>query len=50
MKKEIFEQTGIEEYRRKIPRWFLIGCVILIIWGIYYLVKYWGGLGPGIGY
>jgi Ca2+:H+ antiporter len=22
---------------------------ILAVWGIYYLIKYWGGLGPGLG-
>ena len=22
---------------------------ILAIWGVYYLFKYWGGLGPGLG-
>jgi hypothetical protein len=22
---------------------------ILAVWGVYYLIKYWGGLGPGLG-
>ena len=50
MEKERFEQAEIEEYRRGIPLWFLVGCIALSAWVIYYLVKYWGGLGPGIGY
>lgn len=50
MEKKVFEQTGIKENDRGIPLWFIVGCVILVLWGVYYLVKYWGGLGPGIGY
>jgi hypothetical protein len=50
MEKETFEQTGIEENERNIPLWFWIMCVALLAWGAYYLYKFWGGFGPGIGY
>lgn len=47
---EKFELTGIEEGLRKAPAWFLVMMIILLVWGGYYLVTYWGGLGPGVGY
>ena len=28
--------------------WLRVLYAGLAIWGIYYLVKYWGGLGPGL--
>jgi hypothetical protein len=28
--------------------WLRVVYAALAIWGIYYLVKYWGGLGPGL--
>jgi len=31
----------------KIPAWLLIVYVVLFLWALYYLVNYWGGLGPG---
>jgi hypothetical protein len=30
-----------------IPLWLLAVYVVLFIWALYYLVVYWGGLGPG---
>jgi len=30
-----------------IPLWLLAVYFILFIWGLYYMVTYWGGLGPG---
>jgi hypothetical protein len=30
-----------------IPVWLLAVYVVLFIWALYYLVVYWGGLGPG---
>jgi len=30
-----------------IPVWLLIVYAVLFIWALYYLVNYWGGLGPG---
>lgn len=50
MKKENKESylSGIESYRGAIPLWLLVIMIGLILWGIYYTIKYWGGLGPGI--
>jgi hypothetical protein len=33
----------------RVNRWLLAVYTILVIWGVYYLVTYWGGLGPGLG-
>jgi hypothetical protein len=30
-----------------IPVWLLVVYAVLFIWALYYLVTYWGGLGPG---
>jgi hypothetical protein len=30
-----------------IPIWLLVVYAVLFIWGLYYMVVYWGGLGPG---
>jgi len=30
-----------------IPVWLLAVYVVLFLWALYYLVVYWGGLGPG---
>ncbi len=38
----------IESYYGKIPLWLLIITAGLLLWGIYYTIKYWGGFGPGI--
>lgn len=38
----------IESYEGTVPLWLIIVFASLIIWGIYYLIKYWGGLGPGV--
>ena len=37
----------IESYEGIVPTWLIIVFISLIIWGIYYLIAYWGGLGPG---
>jgi len=47
---EIFEQTGIEIRQEKTPRWFIIVTLLVLAWAAYYAIRYWGGLGPGIGY
>ena len=35
--------------RGRVNRWLLVVYVVLAVWGAYYLVAYWGGLGPGLG-
>jgi hypothetical protein len=46
---EMEEYAGgaIESRHGYIPVWLLAVYVVLFIWALYYLVVYWGGLGPG---
>ena len=32
----------------RVNRWLLAVYAILAVWGVYYLFKFWGGLGPGL--
>lgn len=49
------EAEGIEDYAGgyiqvrtgQIPAWLLVVYAVLFVWALYYLVVYWGGLGPG---
>ena len=34
-------------YHGIVNRWLLVVYAVLGVWGVYYLVRYWGGLGPG---
>jgi hypothetical protein len=38
----------IRAYHGLVNKWLLAVYAILGVWGIYYLVRYWGGLGPGL--
>lgn len=40
---------GVESYEGRVPRWLLITYAVLIAWGLYYLVRYWGGFAPMTG-
>lgn len=40
----------IKEYTGKVNKWLLAVYLILMVWAIFYLFKYWGGLGPGLAY
>jgi hypothetical protein len=46
---ELEEYAGgyIKAYVGRIPAWLLTVYAILFVWALYYLVTYWGGLGPG---
>ena len=46
---EMEEYAGgyIQAHVGRIPVWLLVVYAVLFIWGLYYLVNYWGGLGPG---
>ena len=52
----VFERGPIDEYAGGeirayhgiVNRWLLVVYAILAVWGIYYLLRYWGGLGPGL--
>jgi hypothetical protein len=43
-----YAQGEIRSRRGIVNRWLLVVYAALTIWAIYYLVRYWGGLGPGL--
>jgi hypothetical protein len=49
---EVEEYAGGEIRVRHgiVNRWLLVVYLVLLVWSIYYLFKYWGGLGPGLLY
>ena len=46
---EMEEYAGgyIQAHVGHIPAWLLVVYAVLFVWTFYYLVVYWGGLGPG---
>jgi hypothetical protein len=34
----------------KVNWWLAVVYLVLLVWGLYYLVTSWGGLGPGLDY
>ncbi len=38
----------IQSRSGRVNRWLLVVYAVLAIWAVYYLVVYWGGLGPGL--
>ena len=38
----------IRAYHGLVNKWLLLVYAILAVWGIYYLFRFWGGLGPGL--
>ena len=46
---EQYAQGEIRTYRGVVNTWLLVVYAILAVWGVYYLIKFWGGLGPGLG-
>ena len=46
----VHEYAGgeVSSYTGRINRWLILVYVILALWAAYYLVVYWGGLGPGL--
>jgi hypothetical protein len=45
---EEFAGGEIRSYHGRVNRWLLVVYAVLAVWGVYYLFKYWGGLGPGL--
>ncbi len=51
------QRGPVEEYaggevgtrRGIVNRWLLVVYALLAVWAVWYLVRYWGGLGPGLG-
>ena len=44
-----YARGEIASRRGRVNRWLLVVYVALAAWAVYYLVRYWGGLGPGLG-
>lgn len=44
-----YAQGEIRSYRGIVNTWLLFVYAALALWSVYYLVRYWGGLGPGLG-
>jgi len=48
---EEIELYGEIEVRHGIVnRWLMVVYLSLFVWSMYYLVAFWGGLGPGLAY
>ncbi len=47
---EEYAQGEIRTYHGIVNKWLLLVYAVLAVWGVYYLFKYWGGLGPGLGW
>ena len=44
---EEFADGEIKSNRGRVDGWLLVVYAVLVVWGIYYLFAFWGGLGPG---
>ena len=44
---EEYAGGAIQSHHGHVPVWLLVVYAVLFIWALYYLVVYWGGLGPG---
>jgi hypothetical protein len=40
----------IQAHHGTIAPWLLVVYLVLFLWALYYMVFYWGGLGPGLNY
>ncbi len=40
----------IQAHHGTIAPWLLVVYAVLFVWALYYMVFYWGGLGPGLNY
>jgi hypothetical protein len=45
---EEFAGGEIRSYHGRVNAWLLVVYTVLTVWGVYYLFKFWGGLGPGL--
>lgn len=45
---EEYHFSGIQVYHGIINKWLLLVYLVLGLWAIFYIFKYWGGLGPGL--
>jgi hypothetical protein len=37
----VYRHAGIQERDGRIPLWLTIVCISLIVWSIYYTIRYW---------
>ena len=44
---EKFADGEIRVFHGTVDAWLLAVYTVLGVWGVYYLVRFWGGLGPG---
>jgi len=44
---EEYAGGSIQAHHGYIPVWLLVTYAVLFIWALYYMVVFWGGLGPG---
>jgi hypothetical protein len=44
---EEFAGGYIKSRHGYLPVWLLVVYFVLFLWSLYYMVVYWGGLGPG---
>jgi hypothetical protein len=45
---EDFADGEVQSRRGGVDWWLRVVYVALAIWAVYYLIAYWGGLGPGL--
>jgi hypothetical protein len=38
----------VGSHHRRVNRWLLAVYAALALWAVYYVIAYWGGLGPGL--
>jgi hypothetical protein len=38
----------VRAYHGLVNRWLLAVYAVLGVWAVYYVIRYWGGLGPGL--
>jgi hypothetical protein len=43
-----FAGGEIRSYHGGVNIWLLVVYAVLAVWGVYYLIAFWGGLGPGL--
>jgi hypothetical protein len=44
---EEFADGEIRSYHGRVDGWLLAVYAVLAVWAVYYLLAFWGGLGPG---
>ncbi len=45
---EEFAGGEIRSFHGRVDGWLLAVYAVLAVWGVYYLFRFWGGLGPGL--